>query len=73
MHRYHFPEGKKGFVMDLSHSLANRFVDEQHEISENSISGWVKARTTCNAGTYKIYYHIRFSCEGGAVCGNYPR
>jgi len=63
MHRYHFPEGKKGFVMDLSHSLANRFVDEQHEISENSISGWVKARTTCNAGTYKIYYHIRFSCD----------
>jgi len=63
MHRYQFPEGKKGFLLDLSHTLANNFVDEHHTILNNGVSGWVRARTTCNAGTYKIYYHLEFSCD----------
>ncbi|WP_256010166.1 GH92 family glycosyl hydrolase [Desertivirga xinjiangensis] len=62
MHRYQFPEGQEtnGFFIDLSHSLANKFVAEQHQVKGNSISGWVQARTTCNAGTYKIYYYLEF-------------
>ena len=60
VHRYQFPEGKdnNGFFIDLSHSLANKFVAEQHQVKGNSISGWIEARTTCNAGTYRIYYYL---------------
>jgi len=61
MHRYTFPQGKKGFTIDLSHTLANHFVNEEHVISKNSLSGWVEARTTCNVGTYKIYYYLQFT------------
>ncbi|RZK73260.1 MAG: alpha-mannosidase, partial [Pedobacter sp.] len=61
MHRYQFPEGEKGFFIDLSHTLANRFVAEEHHVKGNTLSGWIEARTTCNAGTYKMYYHMEFS------------
>lgn len=58
---YQFPQGKaKGFTIDLSHTLANRFVAEEHTIESNSISGWIDARTTCNAGTYRVYYYMQF-------------
>lgn len=58
---YVFPQGKqKGFTIDLSHTLANRFVAEEHTIENNSISGWIDARTTCNAGTYRVYYYLVF-------------
>lgn len=60
MHRYSFPKGAKGFYINLAHTLNNKFVAEEHEIGESSISGWVEARTTCNVGTYKIYYHLEF-------------
>jgi putative alpha-1,2-mannosidase len=58
LEHYDFPAGPKGFYFDLSHTLANHFVSEQHEINGQTISGYVEARTTCNVGTYKIYYHI---------------
>jgi putative alpha-1,2-mannosidase len=61
MHRYTFPEGEKGFVIDLSHTLANKFVNEAHVVSGNSISGWVESKTTCNVGTYRVYYYIEFT------------
>lgn len=61
MHQYTFPEGKKGFVIDLGHTLANKFVDEAHLISDRSISGWVAAKTTCNVGTYRVYYYLQFN------------
>lgn len=58
---YRFPVNKpKGFIIDLSHTLSNRFVAEEHTINNNSISGWVDSRTTCNAGTYRIYYFMIF-------------
>jgi putative alpha-1,2-mannosidase len=58
---YHFPKTtSKGFKIDLSHTLANRFVAEEHTTSNNSISGWIDSKTTCNAGTYRVYYHITF-------------
>ena len=55
---YDFPAGAKGFYFDLSHTLANRFVSEQHDLNGQSISGYVEAKTTCSVGTYKIYYFI---------------
>lgn len=58
LEHYDFPAGAKGFYFDLSHTLANQFVSEQHEISGQNISGYVEAKTTCNVGTYKIYYAI---------------
>ncbi|PZR22658.1 MAG: alpha-mannosidase [Citrobacter freundii] len=58
---YRFPiKQAKGFIIDLSHTLSNRFVAEEHTINNNSISGWVDSRTTCNAGTYRIYYFMIF-------------
>lgn len=60
MHRYQFPLGEKGFYIDLSHTLANKFVAEEHQLGKNTISGWIQARTTCNVGTYKIYYYLEF-------------
>ena len=58
---YQFPEGEKGFYIDLSHTLANQFVSEEHVIEGQMLSGSVTARTTCNVGTYKIYYAISFN------------
>ncbi|GAB2686522.1 glycoside hydrolase family 92 protein [Mucilaginibacter koreensis] len=58
---YTFPAGvQKCFMLDLSHTLANRFVAEEHQIQGNEISGWIDSRTTCNVGTYRVYYAIRF-------------
>jgi putative alpha-1,2-mannosidase len=58
LEHYSFPAGAKGFYLDLSHTLANSFVSEMHQVEGQSISGYVEARTTCNVGTYKIYYSI---------------
>jgi putative alpha-1,2-mannosidase len=58
LEHYDFPAGEKGFYIDLKHTLANQFVSEEHEVEGQSISGFVEAKTTCNVGTYKIYYYI---------------
>ncbi len=58
---YIFPEGKKGFYIDLSHTLANQFQNEEHEINGQEISGYIQARTTCNVGSYKIYYTLKIN------------
>lgn len=57
---YEFPQGKKGFKIDLSHTLANRFVAEEHELQIDGLTGWVDSKTTCNVGTYRVYYAIKF-------------
>ena len=58
---YHFPKDQpNGFSIDLSHTLSNRFVAEEHVISNNSIKGWIDSKTTCNAGTYRVYYYMIF-------------
>ncbi|NCD72337.1 glycoside hydrolase domain-containing protein [Mucilaginibacter agri] len=57
---YYFPQGKKGFKIDLSHTLANRFVAEEHELQADGLTGWVDSKTTCNVGTYRVYYAIKF-------------
>ena len=58
LEHYDFPAGEKGFYFDLKHTLANQFVSEEHQVEGQSISGFVEAKTTCNVGTYKIYYYI---------------
>ncbi|RYY58943.1 MAG: alpha-mannosidase [Chitinophagaceae bacterium] len=59
MEGYQFPTGKpKGFVVDLAHTLSNRFVAEEHTVSTNSVNGWIDSKTTCNAGTYRVYYYL---------------
>ncbi|HEY0244985.1 MAG TPA: glycoside hydrolase domain-containing protein [Mucilaginibacter sp.] len=60
---YTFPDAKNGFDIDLSHTLANRFVNEQHQVTPHTISGWVESSTTCNVGVYRIYYYIMFDNE----------
>lgn len=60
LHQYQFPAGEKGFEIDLSHTLDNDFVAEEHTVAGNSISGWVDAKTTCNAGKYRLYYYLQF-------------
>ena len=59
---YSFPAGRKGFYLDLSSTLANSFVGEEHQIDKenNSITGWIEARTTCNVGVYRVYYSLIF-------------
>ena len=58
LEHYDFPAGAKGFYFDLSHTLANRFLSEEHTVDGQDISGYVQAKTTCSVGAYKIYYTI---------------
>jgi putative alpha-1,2-mannosidase len=59
---YTFPQAaQKGFFIDLSHTLANKFVAEEHTLDANQISGWIDSRTTCNAGIYRVYYALKFN------------
>ncbi|MDE1190535.1 MAG: glycoside hydrolase family 92 protein [Arachidicoccus sp.] len=58
IHQYTFPEGKKGLYIDLAHTLANGFVEEEHNTSTDTLSGWVDAGTTCSAGKYRMYYYL---------------
>ncbi len=68
---YRFPKSNSnGFKIDLSHTLANRFVAEEHQISNSAISGWIDSKTTCNAGTYRVYYYITFDKKVNISDGN---
>lgn len=58
LEHYDFPAGAKGFYFDLSHTLANRFISEEHTVDGQDISGYIQAKTTCSVGAYKIYYAI---------------
>ena len=63
MHQYSFPNANSGLYIDLSFALSNRFVAETHEIRRNLISGYMDTKTTCHAGTYRIYYAIKLPEE----------
>jgi putative alpha-1,2-mannosidase len=68
---YRFPKANtNGFKIDLSHTLANRFVAEEHQLNSNAISGWIDSKTTCNAGTYRVYYYINFDKQVSITEGN---
>jgi putative alpha-1,2-mannosidase len=60
-HHYQFPAGEKGFYIDLSHTLDNQFVAEEHRIEGNRLIGWVESKTTCNAGKFRLYYALEIS------------
>ena len=62
-HHYDFPQGEKGFYMDLSHAFSGGFIAEEHEINKNIVSGWIDAKTTCSVGRYRIYYYIELGVE----------
>lgn len=59
-YQFNFPKGKKGFTLDVSHAFSNGFVQEEHSIHSNRITGWIKAKTTCSVGIYTIYYTLDF-------------
>ncbi|QDA60420.1 glycoside hydrolase domain-containing protein [Hymenobacter jejuensis] len=61
LHRYYFPAGERGLFFDLSHSFVNRFRQEQHTTQGATLSGWIEAATTCDAGVYKIYYYLEIT------------
>jgi len=63
MHQYTFPNANSGLYIDLSFALSNRFVAETHEIRRNLISGFIDTKTTCHAGTYRVYYAIKLPEE----------
>ncbi|TDE15663.1 glycoside hydrolase domain-containing protein [Dyadobacter psychrotolerans] len=58
---FSFPEGEKGFRLDLSHTFNNAFVKEEHQIEGALLWGWIEAHSTCHAGTYKVYYAMTLS------------
>ncbi len=59
IHNYTFPTTQSGLYIDLAFALSNRFVSETHTIRDNLISGFVDTKTTCHAGTYRIYFAIQ--------------
>ncbi len=61
LEHYSFPVGKKGFLIDLSFALANHFIAEEHQVENNTISGWIESGTTCSAGAFRLYYFLQFN------------
>ena len=72
IHKYHFPEKDNGLVIDLSYALSGRFVAEEHNVSEDAISGWIDTKTTCSRGIYRIYYYLEVpGCKSIALNGDH--
>jgi len=61
VHHYHFPKGKKGIRIDLGYCINRTFVDEYHQLEDQTLSGWIKGKTVCHAGVYQWFYHLAFS------------
>lgn len=61
---YHFPKGEKGFYVDLAYAFNGAFVAEEHQVKNNTITGWIISKTTCGVGKYKVYYCLQLN--GGA-------
>ncbi|MCG9793539.1 glycoside hydrolase domain-containing protein [Flavobacterium algicola] len=61
IHQYSFPTAAAGLYIDLSYAFDNRFVEEQHQIVGNMISGWVDTKTTCSKGVYRIYFAMEIT------------
>ncbi len=60
MHHQRFPKNSDGgLYVDLAHTANNAFVAEEHHIKGTMVSGFIQAKTTCHAGTYKIYYAFK--------------
>lgn len=59
VHQYLFPKGKKGLLVDLGHAFGGRFVAAEHTVEGNLVSGWINSKTTCSAGTYRVYFALK--------------
>ncbi|RZL47347.1 MAG: alpha-mannosidase [Pedobacter sp.] len=66
IHKYLFPKGKKGVLIDFAHAFSRGFVAEEHTITTNGVKGWIQAKTTCSEGKYKVYYQLNFSKKSTA-------
>ena len=66
IHQYLFPQTGAGLFIDLSYAFVDRFVAEEHQVIENTISGWIETKTTCDKGVYRIYYAIEI-LNGGII------
>ncbi|MEJ7557994.1 MAG: glycoside hydrolase domain-containing protein [Pedobacter sp.] len=62
-HHYDFPEGEKGLSVDLSHAFSGGFVAEEHQIDNNTLTGWIDAKTTCSVGRYRVYYCLSLAAD----------
>lgn len=72
LHKYHFPQNNNGLFVDLSYALSGRFVDEEHNVSENTVSGWIDTKTTCSRGVYRIYYALEIpGCQSIVEAGEH--
>ncbi|MFD2969466.1 glycoside hydrolase domain-containing protein [Sphingobacterium bambusae] len=59
IHQYTFPKGKKGVRLRLNHAFNGAFVSNEYKLlADGTLLGKVRAKTTCHAGTYSIYYAI---------------
>ena len=59
VHQYSFKNGKKGIKLVLNHAFNGAFVSNQYNIlQDGTLSGQIKAKTTCHVGTYTVYYAI---------------
>lgn len=60
LHQYTFPEKGpgRGLYINLSHAFNKAFVAEKHTIKNNTISGWIDSKTTCNVGVFRTYYFM---------------
>ncbi|WP_200976523.1 glycoside hydrolase domain-containing protein [Echinicola sp. 20G] len=60
LHHISFPQGvEKGLYIDLTHTIANRFLDAQYEFKDGAVLGWVHGKTTCHRGAYKLYFAVK--------------
>ena len=59
LHHYTFKSDQNGIYVDLSHAFVGGFIEEQHELSENGVKGFVQSKTTCGRGIYKIFYDLQ--------------
>jgi putative alpha-1,2-mannosidase len=55
---YNFPQIESGIKIDVSFALADRFVAEENNLNNNTITGWIETKTTCSKGVYRIYYAL---------------
>ncbi|PST84283.1 alpha-mannosidase [Pedobacter yulinensis] len=62
METYTYPKQttEKKLLIDFSHAFNGAFIAEEHRVTGNKISGWIKARTTCGAGAYKVFFVMAF-------------
>jgi len=60
VHLISFPKGKsKGLYFDLTHTIANRFVDAHYDFQQGVVLGWIQGKTTCHRGEYKLFFAIK--------------